>query len=114
MQMTKGIERALEKAPLHSKEGQGKNAKAIACFYTLYKDYIYIVTEGEKQSNGEWLLGGYFCSMDDWLWENTWKWEYKTLGQMWGTGAFERDARIHPNQYTVEQILNLPDIKKNI
>lgn len=55
--MTKQIEKALEKYPLHSQEGKEEKL-AICKFFNPYGRGTWIVLEGEKQSDGDWLFFG--------------------------------------------------------
>jgi hypothetical protein len=53
--MTKEIEDALRKHPLHSQDGKGMNAKVIVKFFGG-SAANWLITEGEPQPNGDWLL----------------------------------------------------------
>ena len=57
--MTKAIEKAIEKAPLYSKDGQGKNAEVIVKYFYPYGTGTWLVTEGEKLENGDFEFFGY-------------------------------------------------------
>lgn len=57
--MTKAIEKAIEKAPIYSKDGQGKNAEVIVKFFYPYGSGTWLVTEGEKLENGDFEFFGY-------------------------------------------------------
>jgi hypothetical protein len=65
--MTKEIEKKLSKCPIGSKDGQGKNAEVIVKYFNPYGAGTWLITEGEKQENGDWLLFG-MCHIHEWEW----------------------------------------------
>lgn len=65
--MTKEIEEKLAKAPLYSKEGQGEDAEVIVKYFNPYGSGTRLITEGQKQLNGDWLLFG-MCHLLEWEW----------------------------------------------
>ena len=73
--MTKEIEKKLQKSPLYSKDGQGKEADVVVKFFNPYGAGTWLVTEGEKQDDGDWLLYGYFNISD-------WEWGYVLLSEL--------------------------------
>ena len=56
--MTKEIEKKLEKCPLYSKDGQGKEAEVVCKFFTPWSNWTWYVLEGEKV-DGDWNFYGY-------------------------------------------------------
>lgn len=65
--MTKEIEKALLKSPMCSKDGQGKDADVIVKYFNPYGAGTWLITEGEKLDNGDWLLFG-MCHIFEWEW----------------------------------------------
>ena len=65
--MTKEIEQKLLKHSIGSTDGQGLNAKVIVKFFNPCGAGTWLITEGEKQPNGDWYLYGY-CKIYDWEW----------------------------------------------
>lgn len=65
--MTKEIEKKLEKHPFHSQEEKGMDAEVIVKFFNPYGSATWLITEGEKDDEGNWLLFGY-CYIFDWEW----------------------------------------------
>lgn len=65
--LTKEIEKELEKSPLYSHEKEGLEAQVIVKFFNPTGSGTWLITEGEKQENGDWLLFGY-CHLFDWEW----------------------------------------------
>lgn len=63
--MTKEIEKNLP--AIGSTEGQGTNAKVIVKYFNPYGMGTWLITEGEKQEDGDWLLYGY-CNIYEWEW----------------------------------------------
>lgn len=55
--MTKEIERKLERCPFNCKDGIGDNAEVVVKFFGG-SSATWLVLEGEKQSNGDWMLYG--------------------------------------------------------
>ena len=67
MLMTKEIEKRLEKFPLRSQDGKGEDAEVVVKFFNPYGAGTWLITEGEKQEDGDWLLFGY-CHIFEWEW----------------------------------------------
>ena len=65
--LTKEIEKKLEKNPLYSKDGQGVDAEIVVKFFNPCGSGTWLITEGEKQEDGDWLLFGY-CHIHEWEW----------------------------------------------
>ena len=65
--MPKKIEDKLSKCPIGSKDGQGKNAEVIVKYFNPCGAGTWLITEGEKQENGDWLLFG-MCHIHEWEW----------------------------------------------
>lgn len=65
--MTKELEKAFEKAPIYSKDGQGLNAEVVVKYFNPCGAGTWLITEGEKQENGGWLFFGY-CHITEWEW----------------------------------------------
>lgn len=68
--LTKGIIQKLEKHPFHSQDGMGDNARVLVKFFGG-SSYTFLVTEGEKQEDGDWLLFGKATIGYDWEWGYT-------------------------------------------
>lgn len=65
--LTKEIEEKLFNAPLGSTDGKGKDAEVIVKFFNPTGAGTWLITEGEKQEDGDWLLYGY-CHIFEWEW----------------------------------------------
>lgn len=76
--MTAEIEKRLEKHPLGSQEGLGDEAEVIVKFFGGYAA-TWLVTEGEKQEDGDWLFFGKVTIYGD-----EWEWGYFTLSELKG------------------------------
>ena len=75
--LTAEIIRKLEKHPLGSQEGMCDNAEVLVKFFG--GAYTFLVTEGEKQEDGNWV---FFGKMNHgWSWE----WGYVTLSEIENT-----------------------------
>lgn len=73
--MTKEIEKKFERFPLRSQDGKGLEAEVVVKYFYPYGAGTWIITEGEKQEDGDWLFFGY-CH----IWE--WEWGYVTLSEL--------------------------------
>lgn len=65
--MTKEIEKKFEKFPLYSQDGKGQEAEVVVKYFCPWNASTWLITEGEKQENGDWLLFGY-CYICCWEW----------------------------------------------
>lgn len=65
--LTKAIEKKLERYPLLSQGGKGTDAKVIVKYFNPCGRGTWLITEGEKQEDGDWLLYGY-CHVFEWEW----------------------------------------------
>lgn len=65
--MTKELEKKLAKYPLGSQEGLMEEAEVVVKYFNPYGAGTWLITEGEKQSDGDWLLFGY-CHIMEWEW----------------------------------------------
>lgn len=65
--MNAEIEKKLLDSPLYSKDGQGMNAEVVVKYFNPCGAGTWLITEGEKQNNGDWLLFGY-CHIFEWEW----------------------------------------------
>lgn len=65
MLMTPELERVFSNHPPYSQEGT--EAKVIAKFFNPCGLGTWLITEAEKQEDGDWLLFGY-CHIYEWEW----------------------------------------------
>ena len=65
--MTKELEKTLKNYPLYSQDGKEFNAKVLVKYFNPIGVGTWLITEGEKQDNGDWLLFGY-CHIFEWEW----------------------------------------------
>ena len=65
--MTKEIENKLAKYPLRSQDGKGLEADVVVKYFNPCGAGTWLITEGEKQEDGTWLLFGY-CNIFEWEW----------------------------------------------
>ena len=57
--LTAAIEKAFEKNPLGSHDGEWTDAKVIVKFFNPYGVGTWLITEAEKQEDGDWLMFGW-------------------------------------------------------
>ena len=98
--MTKEIEAALEKAPIYSKDGQGENSEIVVKYFNPVGAGTWLITEGEKQEDGDWLLYGY-CHIHEWEWGYVLLSELENLRLPFGM-VIERD--LHASGTVAENI----------
>lgn len=73
--MTKELERKFAKSPLYSKDGQGEEAEIVVKYFNPAGAGTWLITEGEKQEDGDWLFFGYCCITE-------WEWGYVRLSEL--------------------------------
>ena len=107
--MTKEIEEALRKHPLHSQDGKGMNAKVIVKFFGG-SAANWLITEGEPQPNGDWLLYGFVTlGLPDEYEKGKllWEWGYVTLNQL-------KEIRFPPFKLPIERDLSVKPCKSKV
>ena len=65
--MTKELEKKFEKYPLYSQEGKCDDAEVVVAYFNPCGAGTWLITEGEKQDDGDWLFFGY-CHIFEWEW----------------------------------------------
>lgn len=65
--MTKEIENELLKHPIYSQDGKGVESEVIVKYFNPFGSGTWLITEGEKQEDGDWMLFGY-CHIHVWEW----------------------------------------------
>lgn len=67
MLMTKELERTLNDYPIGSQDSNGLDAEVLVKYFNPCGAGTWLITEGEKQADGDWLLFGY-CHIYEWEW----------------------------------------------
>lgn len=67
MLMTKELEKKFEEYPLYSQEGKYEESVVVVKYFNPCGAGTWLITEGEKQEDGDWLLYGY-CHLFEWEW----------------------------------------------
>ena len=91
MLITKEIEDNLNKYPLYSQDGKGFDGIVVVKYFNPYGSGTWLITEGEKQTDDDWLLFGY-CHIHEW------EWGYVLLSELESVGFLERDLYIGKNR----------------
>lgn len=65
--MTKELEKKFEKYPIGSQEGLMEDAEVVVKYFNPAGSGTWLITEGEKQENGDWLMFGH-CHIFEWEW----------------------------------------------
>lgn len=98
--MTKEIEKKLAKHPFGSQDGKGINADIMVKYFNPMGAGTWLITEGEKQEDGNWLLYGY-CHILEWEWGYVSLKELEGLKLPWGM-TIERDLYMFDNPKVYE------------
>lgn len=67
MLMTKELEKKFNNYRLGSQEEKGMDATVVVKYFNPCGAGTWLITEGEKQDNGDWLMFGY-CNLFEWEW----------------------------------------------
>lgn len=65
--LTKELEKAFEQYPIGSQDGLGMDAEVLVKYFNPCGAGTWLITEAEKQEDGDWLLFGY-CHIVEWEW----------------------------------------------
>lgn len=65
--MPPSLEERFRDFPFGSQEDKGEDATIVVKYFNPYGVGTWLITEGEKQEDGNWLLFG-FCHLTDWEW----------------------------------------------
>ena len=94
--MTKEIESRLEERGLDGQDGKCSDSKVIVKYFNPYGLGTWLITGGEKQNDGDWLLYGFVS-----LIYNEWGYillsELQSLRLTNGMPAIERDRYLDKN-----------------
>ena len=96
--MTKDLETRFESFPLYSQENKGFEATVVVKYFNPFGAGTWLITEGEKQPDGDWLLFGYCHIL-------CWEWGYVMLSELESVGFLERDMVANEGA-TVHQYMN--------
>ena len=100
--LTNEIINKFKKYPLYSQDGKGENSVVLVKYFNPVGSSTWLITEAEKQEDGDWLLFGYchiFC----------WEWGYVSLRELQSVKlplglTVERDLYI-PKDATVKELI---------
>ena len=65
--LTNEIIEKFKEYPLYSQDGKGEDSVTLVKYFNPCGDGTWIITEAEKQEDGDWLLFGY-CHIFEWEW----------------------------------------------
>ena len=95
--MTKELEKRFEKFPLYSQDGKGNEAIIAVKYFNPFGSGTWLITEGEKQEDGDWMFFGY-CHIFDW------EWGYVMLSELEKIGFIERDLYLDDDAKVKDKI----------
>lgn len=90
--MTKELEKKFEKYPIGSQEGLMEDAEVVVKYFNPAGSGTWLITEGEKQENGNWLMFGY-CHIFEWEWGYVMLSELESIQLPFGLGI-EREMYV--------------------
>lgn len=90
--MTKALEKKFEKYPLYSQEGLLEESEIVVKYFNPSGAGTWLITEGEKQENGDWLFYG-CCHIFEWDWGYVLLSELESVRGPFGLGI-ERDLDV--------------------
>lgn len=93
----KQLEVKARRYPLYSQDGKGLNAQILVKYFNPYGAGTWLITEAEKQDNGDWLFFGY-CHIFEW------EWGYVTLSELMQT-----KVKVFGYRFPLERDLYIPD-----
>lgn len=65
--MTTELAEKFKNHPLYSHDGEGFEAEVIVKYFNAFGIGTWLITEGTKEENGDWLFFGY-CHLYEWEW----------------------------------------------
>ena len=95
--MTKELEKRFEKFPLYSQDGKGDEAIIAVKYFNPFGSGTWLITEGEKQEDGDWMFFGY-CHIF------AWEWGYVMLSELEKIGFIERDLYLDDDAKVKDEI----------
>ena len=99
--LTKEIEKKFERHPIGSQEGKMDQAVVLVKYFNPVGVGTWLITEAEKQEDGDWLLFGY-CHIFEWEWGYVMLSELQNQRLPFGL-TIERDLHIG-NSSTVSEL----------
>ena len=73
--LTKEIEKKFERHPFGSQEGKMDQAVVLVKYFNPIGAGTWLITEAEKQEDGDWMLFGYYHIFE-------WEWGYVMLSEL--------------------------------
>lgn len=93
--MTKAIEKRLARHPLYSMGSLMMEAEIIVRYFNPYGRGEWLITEAERQENGDWLMYG-CCNLFEWEWGYVLLSDLESIRGPFGLGI-ERDLYLRKN-----------------
>lgn len=90
--MTKELEKKFQNYPFGSQDAKGMDADLVVKYFHPCGAGTWLITEGEKQEDGDWLLFGY-CYICCWEWGYVSLRELQSVKGIFGLGI-ERDLYV--------------------
>ncbi|HEX7707743.1 MAG TPA: DUF2958 domain-containing protein [Thermoanaerobaculia bacterium] len=105
--LTAEVSEALARFPLGSQESLRDQARVVVKFFFPAGRYTFLVTEAERQEDGDYLLFGYCLSP---FGADCDEWGYAMLSELAALKVrgltIERDLCVSPDAHTVRELLD--------
>lgn len=101
--LTKEVEKKFEQSPFGSKDGQMEEATVVVKFFFPMGAATWLITEAERQEDGNWMLYGYITLGYGWEWGYVMLSELQSFRGPFGLGI-ERDLHV-PKGAKVKDLL---------
>ena len=95
--ITKEIEEKFNKHPFGSQDGLGGDSEVLVKYFNPAGAGTWLITEAEKQEDGDWILYGY-CHIFEWEWGTVSLKELENIKGPFGLGI-ERDLYTGNSKY---------------
>lgn len=109
--LTKEIEENLKKTPFGTNEALGEDAEVIVKYFNPIGRGTWLITEEERQEDGDWLLFGY-CNIFEWEWGYVYLSELQSLELPFGL-SIERDLYCSGTVKELYRNYSIDTISKN-
>lgn len=103
--ITKEIEQKFKEHPFGSQDGFGGNAEVLVKYFNPAGAGTWLITEAEKQDDGNWLLYGY-CNIFEWEWGSVSLEELENIKLPFGLGI-ERD--LYTSEKYIKDYVDYPE-----
>lgn len=95
--MTKDLEEKFKRYGDRSQEEKGDDAIVVVKYFDPYGPGTWLITEGTRQPDGDYLFFGLCCITD-------WEWGYVMLSELERISCIERDLYLSPGTTVADEL----------